>query len=156
MSGAALGDEWVVRDAAATARRQPEHAIDNRQAVQIASGARRIAVARGTPQDVEWAIDAVGTLWILQARPMTSVPPDASWAAPALSANVPPAEALAANRAKASGFLKRFREQPLAHWINGRAERGASADLFDNLSPVDGSVLGQVVAGDERDVAAAA
>jgi len=83
VSGAAIGDEWVVREGGASARRQPERAIDRRQAMQVASEARRIAEARGTPQDIEWAIDADGTLWILQARPMTALPPDVSWDAPA-------------------------------------------------------------------------
>ena len=49
----------------------------------MASEARRIAAARGAPQDIEWAIDADGTLWILQARPMTALPPDVSWDPPA-------------------------------------------------------------------------
>ncbi len=66
------------------------------------------------------------------------------------------ADALAANLAKATGYLKRFREQPLAHFIGGKAERGSSKEVFDNVSPVDSSVLNQVVAGDERDVHAAA
>jgi phosphohistidine swiveling domain-containing protein len=83
VSGAALGDEWVVRGTAAKPRRQPERAIDRRQAMQVASEARRIADARGTPQDIEWAIDAEGTLWIVQARPMTALPPDVSWESPA-------------------------------------------------------------------------
>jgi pyruvate,water dikinase len=83
VSGAALGDEWHVRDDAATARRRPEQAIDRRQAIQVASEARRIAAARGAPLDIEWAIDADGTLWILQARPMTALPPDVSWEPPA-------------------------------------------------------------------------
>jgi pyruvate,water dikinase len=83
VSGAAIGDEWVVRGDRATLRRQPEHAIDRRQAIQLANEARRIAAARGTPQDIEWAIDAEGALWILQARPMTALPPDVSWASPA-------------------------------------------------------------------------
>ncbi|MEX0984910.1 MAG: PEP/pyruvate-binding domain-containing protein [Actinomycetota bacterium] len=86
VSGEAFGDEWIVRGKAATARRQPEHAIDRRQAVRVASEARRIAGARGAPQDIEWAIDADGTLWILQARPMTALPPDVSWDAPARGA----------------------------------------------------------------------
>jgi pyruvate,water dikinase len=83
VSGAAFGDEWVVRDKVATARRQPERAIDRRQALQVADEGRRIAAARGVPQDIEWAIDADGGLWILQARPMTALPPDVSWEAPA-------------------------------------------------------------------------
>jgi rifampicin phosphotransferase len=82
VSGAALGDEWVVRDDGVTARRRPERAIDRRQAAQVATEARRIAAARGVPQDIEWAIDADGALWILQARPMTALPPDVSWEPP--------------------------------------------------------------------------
>jgi len=83
VSGAARGDEWIVREGTATPRRQPERAIDRRQAMQVASEARRIADARGTPQDIGWAIDADGMLWIVQARPMTALPPEVSWEAPA-------------------------------------------------------------------------
>ncbi|MFN2484978.1 MAG: PEP/pyruvate-binding domain-containing protein [Candidatus Limnocylindria bacterium] len=83
VSGAAMGDEWTVVDRDATPRRQPERAISRRQAREVAREARRIAGARGTPQDIEWAIDSDGTLWILQARPMTALPPDVSWEAPA-------------------------------------------------------------------------
>jgi pyruvate,water dikinase len=86
VAGEALGDEWSVRGDVATARRQPEHSIDRRQAVQVADGARHIATSRGAPQDIEWAIDADGTLWILQARPMTALPPDVTWEAPAAGA----------------------------------------------------------------------
>ena len=83
VSGAAHGDDWTVIDGHATARRQPERAIDRRQVEAVATEARRIAAIRGVPQDIEWAIDADGTLWILQARPMTALPPDVSWAPPA-------------------------------------------------------------------------
>jgi pyruvate,water dikinase len=83
VSGTAIGDEWVVRDDRAEARRRPENAIDRRQALAVAAEARRIAAARGTPQDIEWAIDGQDRLWILQARPMTALPPDVSWDSPA-------------------------------------------------------------------------
>ena len=83
VSGATVGDEWVVRDATATARRQPEHAIGRDQARQVAAEARRIEAVMGVPQDIEWAIDADGQLWILQARPMTALPPEVSWDPPA-------------------------------------------------------------------------
>src|SRR5918994_4915435 len=86
VSGEAIGDEWVVVGGDATPRRQPEHALDRRQAIQVASEARRIAAARGAPQDIEWAIDAEGTLWILQARPMTALPREVSWVPPASGA----------------------------------------------------------------------
>jgi 5-carboxymethyl-2-hydroxymuconic-semialdehyde dehydrogenase len=63
---------------------------------------------------------------------------------------------LAANIEKAAGYLRRFRDAPLGHFIDGKAERGTSRDLMDNVSPVDGQLLGQVVAGNEQDVNAAA
>jgi phosphohistidine swiveling domain-containing protein len=86
VSGEAIGDEWVVVGRDATPRRQPEHVLDRRQAIQVASEARRIAAARGAPQDIEWAIDADGTLWILQARPMTALQREVSWDPPAVGA----------------------------------------------------------------------
>src|SRR6185437_1127164 len=64
--------------------------------------------------------------------------------------------ALESNQAKAEGFLGRYREQPLGHFIGGRHERGTGKELIDNVSPIDGRVIGQVVSGDERDVDAAA
>ena len=60
------------------------------------------------------------------------------------------------NLAKAAALLERFRAEPLGHFISGRRERGASRELLDNLSPLDGRVINQVVSGDERDVHAAA
>lgn len=83
VSGSAFGDEWLVRDSKAVARRRPETAIDGSQAVRVANEARRIAAARGAPQDVEWAIDQEDKLWIVQTRPMTALPPEVSWEAPA-------------------------------------------------------------------------
>ena len=64
--------------------------------------------------------------------------------------------ALQANLAKAQALLARFRAAPLGHFIAGRHERGHGTETFDNLSPVDGSLLGKVACGDEHDVDAAA
>ena len=63
---------------------------------------------------------------------------------------------LEANIQKADGYLARWRTAPLGHFIAGRAERGSSRDLFDNISPVDGGVLNQVYSANEADVDAAA
>lgn len=42
------------------------------QALAIADLARRVAAIRGTPQDIEWAWSD-GSLWLLQARPITAI-----------------------------------------------------------------------------------
>ena len=52
------------------------------QAQAVADLARAVADRYGRPQDIEWAIDHDGRLWLLQARPMTALPEPASWTAP--------------------------------------------------------------------------
>ena len=64
--------------------------------------------------------------------------------------------ALESNLSKAAALLEHFRAGPLGHFIAGRHERGASRDLIDNVSPIDGKVINQVVCADEQDVHAAA
>lgn len=87
VSGETTGEEWTVtadRGAALT-----PHSFDGkpvlaaRQAQAVAQLAIRV-VDRfgGQPQDIEWAIDHHGQLWLLQARPMTAVPEPVSWTAP--------------------------------------------------------------------------
>jgi 5-carboxymethyl-2-hydroxymuconic-semialdehyde dehydrogenase len=49
-----------------------------------------------------------------------------------------------------------FRKAPLGHFIGGAHTLGADAARFDNASPIDGTLLGEVVAGSEADVADAA
>lgn len=43
---------------------------------EIRAGAQRAAAHWGHPLDLEWAIDRNGTLWWLQARPITTLPAD--------------------------------------------------------------------------------
>jgi pyruvate,water dikinase len=81
VSGQAEGDEWVVRDTGATANRSDEGAIDAAQAVAVARLARRVEELADRPQDIEWAI-AGGTLYLLQARPMTALPDAVTWDPP--------------------------------------------------------------------------
>jgi pyruvate,water dikinase len=54
------------------ARSQPS--IDDTTAGHLARLGHTIAAVLGGAQDIEWAI-ADGTLWILQARPVTTAPP---------------------------------------------------------------------------------
>lgn len=46
------------------------------EVADIRSGALRAAQHWGRPMDLEWAIDRSGTLWWLQARPITTLPGD--------------------------------------------------------------------------------
>jgi rifampicin phosphotransferase len=85
VSGEAVGEEWTVT--ARNARRSRPipaggEVLTTRQAQAVADLARKIADRYGRPQDIEWAIDREGRLWLLQARPMTAVPEPVSWTAP--------------------------------------------------------------------------
>ncbi len=48
-------------------------AIDESEATQIAHNGIAIEAHYGKPQDIEWALDQAGVLWILQSRPITTV-----------------------------------------------------------------------------------
>ena len=63
------GTERVELDGAATA------CLTDAQAVALVALARRVEAHFGTPQDVEWALDADGTPWLTQARPITNLYP---------------------------------------------------------------------------------
>jgi phosphohistidine swiveling domain-containing protein len=85
VSGDADGDEWVVRDGLARARRSTEDAITAEQAAAVADLARRVQVVLSGPQDIEWAIEPSSSGWrvvLLQARPMTGLPEPLDWTAP--------------------------------------------------------------------------
>ncbi|NME80638.1 PEP/pyruvate-binding domain-containing protein [Rhodococcus sp. 105337] len=60
----------AVRDVGEVPVLSPDEVAD------IRSGALRAAQHWGRPMDLEWAIDRSGTLWWLQARPITTLPGD--------------------------------------------------------------------------------
>lgn len=67
------------------------------------------------------------------------------------------APALASNMKKADGFLKRFRTQPLSHFIDGKwVAPDSSARRFENICPADGASLGEVLCATDKDVHQAA
>ncbi len=49
--------------------------IADGQLRELAALGRRVAAHYGAPQDIEWALDGDGTLWLTQARPITTLYP---------------------------------------------------------------------------------
>ncbi|MFE1166400.1 PEP/pyruvate-binding domain-containing protein [Nocardiopsis sp. NPDC058789] len=49
--------------------------LNRAQVVALAAAGRRLRTLFGSPQDVEWAHDRDGTLWLLQSRPVTTLFP---------------------------------------------------------------------------------
>ncbi|TDJ38252.1 MAG: aldehyde dehydrogenase family protein, partial [Gammaproteobacteria bacterium] len=59
------------------------------------------------------------------------------------------------NLQDADKLLERFRENTLPHFINGKPDSGRSGKTFDNLTPIDNSVIGKIAAGNADDIDAA-
>jgi rifampicin phosphotransferase len=49
--------------------------VTDTQAVALTELGRRVEAHFGVPQDIEWALDDAGTIWLTQARPITSLYP---------------------------------------------------------------------------------
>ncbi|MCK0175310.1 PEP/pyruvate-binding domain-containing protein [Mycolicibacterium sp. F2034L] len=77
VDGSASPDHIVLTADGDTAVREgPGPVLSPGEITEIRSGALRAAGHWGIPLDLEWAIDQTGTLWWLQARPITTLPGD--------------------------------------------------------------------------------
>ncbi|MEO5915542.1 MAG: PEP/pyruvate-binding domain-containing protein [Luteolibacter sp.] len=73
VSGEVDGETWRI-DRNDEIEVQPDEAqLSAIEALEIAALARRCEVACSRPQDIEWAIDRSGKLWLLQSRPITTL-----------------------------------------------------------------------------------
>ena len=82
VSGEADGETWHVgRDFEVVTWPPEPNVVDGGTALKVADLTWRCNAHFGRPQDVEWAIDWNGKLWLLQSRPITALPPDPSAAA---------------------------------------------------------------------------
>ena len=52
-----------------------EACVTDAEVLALVALGRRVEAHFGAPQDVEWALDAAGTLWLTQARPVTTLYP---------------------------------------------------------------------------------
>ncbi|WP_405145508.1 PEP-utilizing enzyme [Sphaerisporangium sp. NBC_01403] len=69
------GGTEQVRRGEPPAEAAPEACLSDRQIVALARLGARVETHYGSPQDTEWAIDPSGTLWLTQARPITTLYP---------------------------------------------------------------------------------
>jgi len=73
VSGDCDGETWRVSRAGEIIDRTGGSILNETDAKSVAALARRCESACGRPQDIEWAIDAGGKLWLLQSRPVTTL-----------------------------------------------------------------------------------
>jgi phosphohistidine swiveling domain-containing protein len=76
VSGDAQGTQYVLNQRGRVVERLPGPdpvRISQWQRRRLSAMARRAAVAFGRPQDIEWAEDFYGQLWMLQTRPVTAI-----------------------------------------------------------------------------------
>jgi rifampicin phosphotransferase len=75
VSGAATPERWSLEEDGSIEAPSAAKALDAEDAGAIGNLARRVEEHLGRPQDIEWAI-AGGSLWLLQARPITTLRTD--------------------------------------------------------------------------------
>lgn len=85
VSGQADGEQWTVHgDRPVRTRTAPGgEVLTTGQVAEVTALARAVEAELGGPQDLEWALDRDGRVWLLQARPMTALPEPVDWSPPA-------------------------------------------------------------------------
>jgi len=71
VSGEVDGENWRIGNA--SLHSPAGRLLSESEARRIATLARKCEKHFGRPQDIEWAIDASGKLWLLQSRPITTL-----------------------------------------------------------------------------------
>jgi phosphohistidine swiveling domain-containing protein len=71
VSGEVDGENWRIGNTSLSS--QSGKLLSESEARRIATLARRCEKYFGRPQDIEWAIDGAGKLWLLQSRPITTL-----------------------------------------------------------------------------------
>ena len=75
VSGEVTPDHFVVDARRGAVLERKGDALSDAQLVELASLAVRVERHYGTPQDIEWAIDRSGKIWLVQSRAITTLYP---------------------------------------------------------------------------------
>ena len=75
VSGAVDPDHWVVDGRTITSGPAAGGCLTDRQVRDLVELGRRVEAHFGAPQDIEWALDGEGTLWLTQSRAITTLYP---------------------------------------------------------------------------------
>ena len=59
---------------------------------------------------------------------------------------------LSKNITAAKDYLEQFKTGTMGHFINGEKVAGQSEQIFENISPIDSSILGKVYNGSTADI----
>ena len=88
VSGSATPERWKLEQDGSIEAPSVAKALDAEKARAVSDLAARVEEQLGRPQDIEWAIGG-GSVWLLQARPITALPSDAPELIP-IPIEVPP------------------------------------------------------------------
>lgn len=121
VSGEAIADQWIVKHGHAH-RAQNHDVLSPAEAIAVAALARRAEEVFGSPQDIEWAIDEAGRLFLIQARPMTALPELVDW--------IPPGPGLWSRNFRLGEWLPEAMTPLFAEWIIPRLEAGYLAEMW--------------------------
>lgn len=80
--------------------------LDDATVVSLVRLATQVEEHYGCPQDLEWAIDHTGTTWLVQARPITTLPRSSTFDIVAAGREKPLITGLAASPGTASGVVR--------------------------------------------------
>ncbi len=137
VSGVATPERWTVELDSSVRAPSEASVLDERQARTIGDLGRQVEQHFGCPQDIEWAIEG-GVLWLLQARPITTLPRTRSAHLP-IPIEVPP------------GYWERdtlhqpapFTPFSMAYWSEGRkAFESVLADFGVLIARVEHAFIG--------------
>jgi len=110
---------------------------------ELAGAAQRIEAFWGRPMDIEWAIDGVGKLWFLQARPITAGAPAGPrmvWSNANIAENFPEPVSPFLYSVVRAGYAAYFRNLGLGFGID-RNRIAAMDDALERLVGIHGGRL---------------